>query len=186
MIERIIRKIDSLNHRVGEFAIWLVLLMIIVQFGIVLVSKVFSASYSAIDETVWYCNGLIFMLGAGYTLMHNRHVRVDILYREAGQNYQALLDLLGSMFFILPVATLTFGLSWNLVIDAWYNFNGGGWVLERSDSPSGLPILFLYKTVIWIFAFLIALAAIALAGKAYLYLSGQRKKYELVQDDHFA
>jgi len=181
VIERIINKIDRVNYRVGEVAIWFVLLMVVVQFLIVVVSKVFNFSNTGLDEIVWYSNGLIFMLGAGYTLLHNRHVRVDIFYNEAGYKYQALVDLFGSLCFILPVAVLTFGLSTNLVIDSWYNFNGGGWVLEGSDSPSGLPLLFLYKTVIWVYAFLIALAGISLAGKAWLYLSGRRGTYELMQ-----
>ena len=92
-IERIVNKIDQLNNRVGECVIWLVLTMVIVQFLIVLLSKVFNISNTGFDEIVWYCNGLIFMLGAGYTLLYNRHVRVDISYNEAGQKYQALIDL---------------------------------------------------------------------------------------------
>ncbi len=185
-IERIVKRIDQLNLRDGDYALWLVLLMVIVQFLIVLVSKVFNISNTGFDEIVWYCNGLIFMLGAGYTLLYNRHVRVDIFYNDRSSKYQALVDLFGSLFFILPVAAFTFGLSWNLVIVSWYNFNGGGWVLEGSDSPSGLPLLFLFKTVIWIYAFLIALAGLSLAGKAFLYLSGWSPNYELMRHKHDA
>ena len=68
MLERITTKIDLLNHRVGEAALWLVLAMIVFQFLIVLLSKVFGISFTPLDESIWYLNGLIFMLGAAYTL----------------------------------------------------------------------------------------------------------------------
>ena len=92
MLERITTKIDLLNHRVGEAALWLVLAMIVFQFLIVLLSKVFGISFTPLDESIWYLNGLIFMLGAAYTLLHDRHVRVDIIYRTASSRYKAWID----------------------------------------------------------------------------------------------
>lgn len=179
MLERIIFKIDRLNHWIGERAIWFSLMMIIAQFAVVLLSKVFGYSFTPLDESVWYLNGLIFMFGAAYTLLNDRHVRVDIFYREAGPKYRALVDLFGALIFLLPVTFMTFGLSFDFVLDSWYNFSTGQWVIERAEgSPASLPLLSAFKTVIWVYSFLLALASISLAAKAFLFLTGARASYQ--------
>lgn len=178
MIERITNSIDNLNHKVGEGAIWLTLAMIIFQFLVVLLSKVFGFSFTPLDESVWYCNGLMFMLGAAYTLLHNQHVRVDLFYGEATDHYKALVDFWGCLLFIIPVTFMTFGLSWGFVLDSWFNFSTGQWQLERAEgTPSSLPLLSAYKTIIWVYSFFVALAAISMAGKAWLFLSGKHASY---------
>ncbi len=178
-LERIFSKIDRLNDWVGNKTLWLVLAMIITQFVIVILSKVYGYSFTPLDESVWYYNGLIFMLGAAYTLLHDRHVRVDIFYREASPRYKAIIDIIGAIIFLLPVTFMTFGLSWGFVLDSWYNFSTGQWVLERADgSPSSLPLLSAFKTIIWVYAFLLALAAISLTIKAGLFLSGAHHQYD--------
>lgn len=178
MIERIISRIDGLNHKVGEGAIWFTLAMIVLQCLIVILSKVFGISFTPLDESIWYLNGLIFMLGASYTLLHNRHVRVDLIYREASDKYKARVDFWGSLLFILPVAFMTFGLSWGFILDSWYNFSKGEWNLERAEgTPTSLPLISAFKTVIWVYSFLLALAGLSLAAKAGLYLTGHRDRY---------
>lgn len=178
MLERIILKLDKINNQVGEKALWLVLAMILLQFSVVLLSKLYGLSFTQLDESIWYLNGLIFMLGAAYTLLHDRHVRVDIIYAEAGAKYKALVDLFGALFFILPVAFLTYGLSWNFVLDSWFNFSTGQWIIERADgSLDSLPLLSLFKTIIWVYSFLLALSALSLAAKAILSLSGHHQTY---------
>ncbi len=180
MLERITTKIDLLNHRVGEAALWLVLAMIVFQFLIVLLSKVFGISFTPLDESIWYLNGLIFMLGAAYTLLHDRHVRVDIIYRTASSRYKAWIDFWACLIFIIPVAFMTWGLSTGFILDSWYNFSANKWILERSsDSSSSLPLIAPYKTIIWVYALLIALQAFSEAGKAWLYLSGKAQTYPL-------
>ena len=184
MLQRITTKIDLLNHRVGEAALWLVLAMIVLQFLIVLLSKVFGISFTPLDESIWYLNGLIFMLGAAYTLLHDRHVRVDIIYRTASARYKAWIDFWACLLFIIPVACMTWGLSTGLILDSWYNFSTNEWILERADgSPSSLPLIAPYKTIIWLYALLIALQALSEAGKAWLYLSGRASTYPLPKDE---
>lgn len=178
MLERIINRIDALNQRVGNFAIWLVLAMVLCQFLVVLLSKVFGISFTQLDESVWYLNGLIFMLGAAYTLLKDRHVRVDMFYREASPRFKAIVDLFGSLVFIIPVAFMTFGLSWSFVLDSWYNFSTNEWILEQAEGiPSSLPLISPFKSVIWLYCLLIALQALSIAGKAWLYLSGAATSY---------
>lgn len=178
MLERIIFKLDKFNNLVGEKALWLVLAMILLQFSVVLLSKLYGLSFTPLDESIWYLNGLIFMLGAAYTLLHDRHVRVDIIYAEAGSKYKAMIDLFGALCFILPVAFITFGLSCNFVLDSWFNFSTGQWIIERAEgSPDSLPLLSLFKTVIWLYSLLLALTALSLAAKAVLSLTGKHQTY---------
>lgn len=179
MLRRIIVKIDRLNYWIGEKAIWFTLVMIIAQFTVVTLSKVFGYSFTPLDESVWYFNGLIFMFGAAYTLLNDRHVRVDIFYREASPRFRAWVDMLGALVFLLPAIFMTFGLSWNFVLDSWFNFSTGHWVIERAEgSSSSLPLLSAFKTVIWAYSFLLALAAISLAAKSALFLFGTDERYD--------
>lgn len=166
----IARAIDALNTRVGNAIAWTAFIMVLVQFGVVILRYVFAFSNTALSESIWYLHGLLFMIGAGYTLLHDGHVRVDVFYREASQRYRAWVDLLGSLLFLIPLCMLTVWLSWSYVINAWI-------VLEGSLELSGLPLVFLYKTVIWAFALVVGLQGVSTAIKACLYLMGRWPRY---------
>src|SRR3546814_17151460 len=90
------------------------------------------------------------MLGAGYTLLNDGHVRIDIFYRTASPRRKAWIDLLGVLIFLTPVCVVTWIFSWSYVINAWR-------VLEGSMEAAGLPAVFLLKTVIWVFVVLLFL-----------------------------
>jgi len=167
---RIANFIDALNDRVGNAIAWAAFIMVLIQFGIVILRYVFAFSNTALSESIWYLHGLLFMIGAGYTLLYDGHVRVDVIYREASQRYKAWVDLLGSVLFIIPLCILTVWLSWGYVINAWR-------VLEGSTELSGLPLIFLYKTVIWVFAAFVGLQALSTAIKAFLFLMGRWPRY---------
>ena len=166
----IARAIDAINTRVGHAIAWTAFIMVLVQFAVVVLRYVFAFSNTALSESIWYLHGLLFMVGAGYTLLHDGHVRVDVIYREASTRYKAWVDLVGSLAFIVPLCILTFWLSWNYVINSWI-------VLEGSIELSGLPLVFLYKTVIWVFALLVGLQALSTAIKAVLFLMGRWPRY---------
>jgi len=167
---RIANAIDALNIRVGNLIAWTAFLMVLIQFGIVVLRYVFAFSNTALSESIWYLHGLLFMIGAGYTLLHDGHVRVDVIYREASQRYKTWVDLLGATLFIIPLCILTVWLSWGYVINAWI-------VLEGSTELAGLPLIFLYKTVIWVFAALVGVQALSMAIKAFLFLMGRWPRY---------
>ncbi len=167
---RIANAIDALNTRVGNAIAWTAFAMVLIQFAVVILRYVFAFSNTALSESIWYLHGLLFMIGAGYTLLYDGHVRVDVFYREASQRYKAWVDLLGSMLFIIPLCILTVWLSWGYVINAWR-------VLEGSTELAGLPLIFLYKTVIWAFALFVGLQALSIAIKALLYLMRRWPRY---------
>lgn len=94
--------IDGLNERLGRVVSWLALLMVMIQFIVVIQRYVFGIGSIWMQESIVYMHGMLFMLAAGYTLLHNGHVRVDVFYREATPRRKALTDLFGSLFFLLP------------------------------------------------------------------------------------
>lgn len=125
------RWIDALNERVGRATIWLVLLATLISAGNALARHLLSDSSNAWLEIQWYLFGAIFLLGASYTLKHNGHVRIDIVYGRFGKRGQAWIDLFGGLFFLLPFAVLLAWLAWPMFIDAWRT-------LEHSPDSGGL------------------------------------------------
>lgn len=177
MFARTIKSIDHLNRKLGHAVAWLALIMVLLQFGVVLLRYVFAIGFVPLQEAVWHLHGLLFMLGAGYTLLLDGHVRVDVFYRNASPTYKAKTDLAGSLFFIVPVCVLTLYVSWDYVLRSIYDLNSGTWVLERSAEFGGLPLIWAYKMVIWLFAVSLLVQALSVAAKALAYLSGSAQSY---------
>lgn len=167
-------KIDCINRMSGRAIAWTALALVLVQFLVVLLRYVFSIGFIWMQESVLYFHGLLFMIGAGYTLLHEGHVRVDILYGSLSPRKRAIIDLVGSLGFLLPLCIFTFILSWSYVLNAWRIFEG-------SPETGGIPLFFLFKTIVWVFATLLGLQAVSLAIKAWLQLSGHQT-YDLADD----
>ena len=157
--------IDALNERVGRITIWLVLVATLISAGNALVRYVLSDSSNAWLEIQWYLFGAIFLLGAGYTLKHNGHVRIDILYGRLGQRGQAWIDLLGGLFFLLPLAALMAWLSWPIFAEAWRT-------MEHSSDSGGL-LRWPVKLLLPLGFGLLALQGVAEIIKRIGVLSGQ-------------
>ena len=161
--------IDSLNERVGRIVAWTALAMVLVQFVVVILRYVFAWGSIPAQESIWYFHGVLFMLGAGYTLLKDGHVRVDIVYRESSPRRKAMIDLFGVIVFLLPVCILIWGMSWSYVLNSWR-------VLEGSTETSGLPTIYLLKTIIPIFVILLALEGVSLGIKSFLVIIGVEEK----------
>jgi len=113
------RLIDALTERVGRLVIWLVLVATLISASNALVRYALGESSNAWLEIQWYLFGAMFLLAAGYTLKHNGHVRIDILYNRFGARGQAWIDLVGGLLFLLPMAILLAWLAWPMFLDAW-------------------------------------------------------------------
>jgi len=118
------RGIDALNERVGRLLLWLVLAATLISAGNAVMRYGFNASSNAWLEVQWYLFGLIFLLGAGYTLKHNGHVRIDVLYGRFGARGKAWVDLLGGLLFLLPMSGIIAWLGWDFFL-ASYAVNEG-------------------------------------------------------------
>ncbi len=144
----IIECIDSVNEFVGKAVSWLTFLLVIFVTIDVIMRYGFNISFVALEELHWHLYALIFLLGAGYTLKQNGHVRVDVIYQRLPRRARALINVLGTLFFLFPGCYL--------VIKTSIPFVKASWMMhEGSPDPGGLPARYLLKAVIPIsFAFL--------------------------------
>lgn len=157
--------IDQANERIGRVTAWVALLMVLVQFLVVLMRYIFGLGSIFLQESVVYMHSILFLVGAGYTLLHGGHVRVDIFYRDASPRKQALVDLLGVAFLLVPVCILIWWSAWPYVVNSWNVFEG-------SKETSGIPAVYLLKTLILAFALLVSVQGISLALRSALSLAG--------------
>ena len=136
--------IDWLNERVGKGAFWLVLLMTIISAGNAIVRFIFNYSSNGLLEIQWYLFAAVFLLCAPYTLQRNEHVRIDVLAGKLSPRGMAVIDIIGSLFFLLPMVVLVLWLSLPLVKDSFaineMSANAGG--LIRWPVKSLLPLAF--------------------------------------------
>ena len=114
------RLIDALTERIGRVAIWLVLLATLISAGNALSRYLLGESSNAWLEIQWYLFGAIFLLGAAYTLKHNGHVRIDLIYGRLSARGRALVDLLGGVLFLLPFALLIAWFAWPMFMASWH------------------------------------------------------------------
>jgi TRAP-type mannitol/chloroaromatic compound transport system permease small subunit len=146
---RISGAIDRLNERVGRIADWLVLAACVVSAGNALTRYVFSASSNAWLEIQWYMFAGMVMLGASYTLRVNEHVRVDVFYSRYSGRTRLWVDLLGGIFFLLPMTILLAWLAWPMFANSWalgeVSGNAGG--LLRWPVKLLVPLGFLLLTL---------------------------------------
>jgi len=161
----LMRFIDGLNQTIGKTVAWLAVIMVITQFSVVVLRYVFGFGSIMMQESVVYMHSFLFMIGAGYTLLHNGHVRVDVFYREASIHKKAVIDIFGVVFLLLPVCVLIADSSWKYVYQSWS-------IMEGSVETSGIQALFILKSVILVFCFLLALQGIGLALRSFLILKG--------------
>jgi len=124
------RAIDQFNERMGRAVFWLVLVMVLVSASNASARYLFNASSNAWLELQWYLFAAVFLLCAGYTLLHNEHIRIDVLSSRLSRRTQAWIDVFGTICFLLPVALTIMWLSWPIFLNAWVSgeisSNAGG------------------------------------------------------------
>jgi TRAP-type mannitol/chloroaromatic compound transport system permease small subunit len=152
-------RIDRITRRTGRAVAWLVLGIVLLQFALVVARYVFSFGSIRLSEAVIYGHAAVIMLAAAWTLQAGGHVRVDVFYAQAGARTRAVVDLIGSLLLLLPFALVLLWLSMPFAARSWA-------ILERSQETSGLPLVFLLKTLIPLFALLMALQGVAQAIRA--------------------
>ena len=116
---RIAKAIDALNERIGRGAYWLVLVVTLISAANALSRYGLGLSSNAWLEIQWYLFGAIFLLAAGYTLKHNGHVRIDVLYGRWPPRVRAWVDLLATVLFLLPLCGLMVWLSWHGFLESF-------------------------------------------------------------------
>ena len=148
------RAIDAVNARFGQACAWLTLFLVIGTAVVVVLRYGFGIGATALQEAVLYAHALVFMGAAAWVLQRNGHVRVDIFYQRFNQRYQALVEVFGTLLFLLPVCLFLGWASWDYVANSWAT-------LESSSETGGLHFVYLQKSIILILVVWLALQGIA-------------------------
>jgi TRAP-type mannitol/chloroaromatic compound transport system permease small subunit len=141
------RLIDALNERVGKAVYWLVLAAVLLSAGNAIIRKVFNTSSNAFLEGQWYLFSAVFLLCAGFTLLRNEHVRIDVIAGRLSHKAQAWIDVFGTLFFLLPMAVAFIWFSWPVLIRTYthgeISTNAGGLLIwpARALVPVGFALL---------------------------------------------
>lgn len=151
--------LDRINSLLGKGVRWLTVAVVLVQFTVVLLRYFFGTSFIVLQETVIYLHAAVFMLGAGFTLLHDGHVRVDVFYGEGSPRRKALIDLGGVLILLVPACVAILWFTWGSVTRSWA-------ILEGPLFVGGIPAVFLLKSLIPAFAILLLLQGTAMALRA--------------------
>ncbi len=161
------RGLDRVSGFAMGFAVSAAFLIIIIQLTAVLLRYVFGLSFSWLTDSVIFSFAMIFMLGAAATLRDDGHVRVDILRPRFGAKTRAAIELIGAMIFIYPIAILILYSASGLIARSWVG-------LEPFNESDGLPIQYLFKTMVPLFAVLLLGQGLSQAIKAALIIRDAR------------
>jgi len=157
--------IDWLNERVGKGAFWLVLIMAVISAGNASYRFVFNDSSNGLLEIQWYLFAAVFLLCSPYTLQRNEHVRIDVLSGKLSPRGLAVIDIIGTLFFLLPMVITVLWLSIPLVAESYK-------IQEMSANAGGL-IRWPVKILLPIGFTLLALQGISELIKRIAFLSGR-------------
>lgn len=167
----IAKGIDALNEWIGRGVAWVTLGLVLVIFVDVVMRYMFRTSFVFTQELEWHLFAFIFLIGAGYTLLHDGHVRVDILYQRLGFRGRAWINLIGVLLFLFPGCVLIIVTSFKFVYTSWS-------IMEGSPDPGGIPFRFIVKGTIPAGFFLLLLQGFSLGIHSLLQLLGIEKTEE--------
>ena len=162
---RLSRLFDMINLWVGKAVSWVILIVVIVSSLNAVFRKAFDMSSNAWLEVQWYMFGMIFLLGAGYTMLKNGHVRVDVLAAKLSERRQIMVDIIGILVFYLPVCLFVLWLSVPMAIESYVHH-------EVSSNAGGL-LRWPVKALIPLGFVLLSLAGVSHLIKCVGFLAGQ-------------
>jgi TRAP-type mannitol/chloroaromatic compound transport system permease small subunit len=181
LLQTIANRIDRFSDLCGRAVSWLVLALVILTF-LVAVSRyvlnldwpflndlrsslatAYNRNVNALSDSVQYLHAIIFMVGIAYALKLGDHVRIDIFYRRFSGRTKAWVDALGTLLLLYPTFVFIIWMSWGYVLDSWH-------VLEGSQKPGGLPLIYLLKSFILLMSVMVIIQGTALLLRALLCL----------------
>lgn len=163
-ILKIAGRIDALNAGIGRILIWLVLAMVLVSAGNAIARYLLNQSSNAWLELQWYLFSAVFLLCAGYTLLNDEHIRIDVISSRLSRRTQIWIDIFGTVFFLLPMSVLVMWLSWPVFVNAWHSG-------EISSNAGGL-VRWPVRLLVPLGFFLLSLQGLAELVKRIAYLRG--------------
>lgn len=155
----LLRGVDALNEAAGRLAGVMAAVLVALVFGLVLARYAFNAGSVAAQEAMLWLHAAIFLLGLGYTLRHEGHVRVDVFSQRWSARARARVTLLATLALLLPFCVFMLAMSWDYVAASWS-------AREGSRDPGGLPGWYLLKSLLPLSAALLMLQALAQTVRA--------------------
>lgn len=149
-----VSSLQAFTAFIGKTCRWFSLAMVILTCLVVLLRYAFDYSSVAMQETVMYLHASLFMFGSAYTWQQQSHVRVDVLYHRWSPEIQQHIDLLGTLFLLLPTCLFLLYIGWDYVTIAWTNG-------EKSHETGGLPFVYLLKSLILVLPVLLLIQALS-------------------------
>lgn len=160
-----VNAVESFTEITGRLIAWLTMLMVALVVLVVVTRYFLEVGSIALQESVTYLHCLVFMMGLAFTLKHDGHVRVDIFYRGFSSKSKAMVNLLGGIFFLVPVCLVIFFTSLDYVLASWA-------IHETSAENNGLPFVYLLKTLMLLMPATLLLQGVAEIIKSGLVVSG--------------
>lgn len=167
-LARFVGAVDALNEAIGRVVSWLTLGMVLVCFAVVVLRYGFGTGLIWMQELYVWFHAFVFMLGAGYTLKHAGHVRVDAVYGRLSPRRRAQIDILGTLVFLLPWCAVVGWYGWGFLAASYR-------VDESSSQPGGLEHVWVVKAAVLAFAVLVGLQGLAMIARRVLGLRGDSR-----------
>ncbi|MGB2247688.1 MAG: TRAP transporter small permease subunit [Alcanivorax sediminis] len=158
------RRLTGFTTRIGQASAWLALLLVLGMVLVVALRYGFGIGNIALQESLTYLHGSLFMLAIAYTLAEDEHVRVDVLYQRFSPRTKAWINLLGTLFLLLPMCAAIFWLSLDYV--------GSSWRQQEGSANGGLPFVYLLKSLLLVLPALLSIQALADGLRQLLVLLG--------------
>lgn len=177
MLRELARKIDAFHERWGNGVSWLMFGMVAVVFGDVIFRYLFNRSWVFIQELEWHLFGVVYLLAAGYTMLHDEHVRVDIWYAKQSPRKKAWVDFILLFVMFFPSCIL-------IVYTTWPFLKHSFAVNEGSPDPGGIPGRWVLKSVIIIGFLLLILQGISQAIKNFYWGMGWEERERRAPEIH--
>jgi TRAP-type mannitol/chloroaromatic compound transport system permease small subunit len=161
-----IKFVDFLNEKIGVFVSWLTTVLVLVVCYDVFTRYFLKKSSVAVQEMEWHLFAIIFLVGAAYTLKHDRHVRVDVFYMKFKPKVKTWVNFLGGLLFLIPFCLLGIWSSKNFVINSFL-------IRESSPDPGGLPARYFLKAIIPFGFILLLLQGFAIVFRSFIKIFDQ-------------
>jgi len=171
ILQSICRWIDSINEWIGRGVAFITVGLVVVMFSDVVMRYLFKKSFVLVQELEWHLFGFIFLIGAGYTLLYDGHVRVDVIYQKLKPVAKAWINLLGTIFFLIPGCLMVIITSWKFTHNSWMVFEG-------SPDPGGIPLRFIIKGAITVGFALLLMQGLALGLRSLTQIMDKGKTKE--------
>ncbi len=140
-MQNLLKTLDGLSLRLGRTVSYLLLAMVLVTVSVVVIRYVFQSGSIVMQESITYLHASLLILAMAYCLQEGGHVRVDIFYQKMNKKKQALVNIVGSVFLLVPFCIFTLWISLPYVERSWT-------ILEKSADAGGIPAVFLLKSLL--------------------------------------